>query len=295
MLGVQVRVADLECEVAGMRTVEVQLFERWIAGRPREADRDARPVVESRRLNQHAHRPRERREVPRGQVVAFRRVARMVEAAAELQRRMMEGDFLVHERRRPLLVDGRRERLVAGGREAPVERPCADAAAETAVGPMVAQELEFVRVVPECRPDLPRNNFFVFVPAAGVRTANRAEEAAEAFHFAAHVHDGAPRRELDLPLLDVRQAVPRVLVGVVRAEVAAVPGPREAERSEPAPGLRIVDRALWRRVVAVPLAASRGVQGPDLVAPPEVRRALCLAAIGAQVAREAALHAAHGL
>ena len=57
----EVGVANLEREVAGMRTKEVELLERGIARRSRQAERDDEVVVGRRRAQQQARPSRRTR------------------------------------------------------------------------------------------------------------------------------------------------------------------------------------------------------------------------------------------
>ena len=56
LLRSEIRVADLEREVAGMRPEEIELFERRIARRAREADGDRQLVLRGRRTEQQPDR-----------------------------------------------------------------------------------------------------------------------------------------------------------------------------------------------------------------------------------------------
>ena len=98
VLGVEVLVADLECQVTGVRTVVIQLLERGIAGRARDVERDDEVIVGGLRLEPQPHRSGEFVEVA-GAQTAFGFVTRVIQTAAELHRCM--GDWLSLHRESP--------------------------------------------------------------------------------------------------------------------------------------------------------------------------------------------------
>ena len=75
---------------------------------------------------------------------------------------------------------------------------------------------------------------------------------------------------LDVAFLDERDAVPRVVVPVARADVSARAGPGRADVREARSRLRVVDRALRSLHVASPAAAPARVDGERPVSPRHV-------------------------
>ena len=99
VLGLEVGVADLEREVAGVRAEEVQLLERRVARGAREAA--ARWSACRRRPPGGTASPTDPEASVKSRVgqSAFRLVARVVDPAAELERDVRPGQLFVEERR----------------------------------------------------------------------------------------------------------------------------------------------------------------------------------------------------
>ena len=150
MLRIQLIVADFEREVARVRAVEVQLLERRMARRARQAERHGHGVS---RAQEQAEGARDVVEVPR-QKAALGLVRRVVVAAAELHDHMTPAQLLVDEGGRASLIDRRRQRLRAVGLERSRQSPAADRALQAAERAMVGQQLELRCVVAELSADL---------------------------------------------------------------------------------------------------------------------------------------------
>ena len=112
-LGLQIRIADLERQVAGVRSEEVELLQGRIPRRPGHAGGDDEVVVGGARANQRADRPGELGEVA-GRQRPLRLERRQVHAPAKLQREMRPGQLLVEEGGDAPLIHGRRQRLGSG-------------------------------------------------------------------------------------------------------------------------------------------------------------------------------------
>src|SRR5262245_12416137 len=95
-----------------MRPVVVELLERRVAGRLRDAQRDDEVVVGRLWPQQEANRSREFGEIAVAQP-SFRLVGGAIDTPAKLQRGVRRPDFLVQERGKALLIDRRRQRLFA--------------------------------------------------------------------------------------------------------------------------------------------------------------------------------------
>jgi hypothetical protein len=146
----EVGIADLEREIARVRAEEIQLLERRVAGRARQAERDDHIVVVRHGLHEQAERPRKLGEVAIGQN-ARRLEPRAIDATAELKREVRPGHLFVDEERRPALIDGRRQRFGSDGVELAIEEPAAEGAREPARRTMRQHQLGFFGVVVEHR------------------------------------------------------------------------------------------------------------------------------------------------
>src|SRR6185503_17830946 len=122
-------------------------------------------------------RARTGREAARRLAVRF--VARVLDAAAELHRDVRPRQLLVDERRRPALIDGRRQRFFAARVEGAIQIPRAEAALETADRFVRPERLELVRVVGERGVHLAAGQLLVLVAPDGQRGAERVERARE--------------------------------------------------------------------------------------------------------------------
>ena len=134
-----------------MRTKEVQLFERGIACRSRQAHRDHNVVVGGSRTQQEADRSRRLREVAIWQGVAVGVEVRPIDPAAELQRDMRPGQLLVKKQGTAALVDRWREGFLANGVERTIQKRAADGARETTERPVREHQFGLLGVVVEMR------------------------------------------------------------------------------------------------------------------------------------------------
>ena len=119
-------IADLEREVAGVHAEEEHLFERRRASGARHARGNRQPIVGRRRTQQQAGRQRSVREIALR--LSGRRVVRLIDAAAELQRHVRPRDLFVAQTprtrsdRRPATALRRRRRRTRD--RAPTRRCC---------------------------------------------------------------------------------------------------------------------------------------------------------------------------
>ena len=288
------RVPDLEREVAGVRTEEVQLLERRIARRARRADRKRQLVVRGRRPHEQADRRRSVGETPVRQT-ALGGERRVIQPAAELQRRMRPRHFLVDEHGRGALVDRWRQGFRAGGAERAIEERRADGAGQPSDRAVLRLRIDVGRVVGERGADLIALELVVAIAAVSAEHAIRREQSRQPFGAGAEPDQVAPRRELNAPFLDDGNAVLRVVVAVAPADVAPLAGPRRADRGKPRPRLRVVDRPFRRLDISRATAAARDVQRPSVVAREQVARRASLGRGGSQVERRAAVRAVDAL
>ena len=105
-LGIELGIANLEREVAGVDAEEVQLFQRRVARGPRDVERKGQLVVGRRRPKQDADRSRAVGEVAIRQPALWR-IARPVDAAPELHGHVRPGQLLVQEERKGVFIDRR--------------------------------------------------------------------------------------------------------------------------------------------------------------------------------------------
>src|SRR5688500_18273803 len=105
---------------------------------------------------------------------------------------------------------------------------------------MPEHDVCLVGVVLELGSHFPAHDFLVAIAARGKAGANAFEHATEFFHASLDGKHVAARRQLDLSLLDERNAVPGVVVAVARADETVVTRPREADVAEAAARLGVL-------------------------------------------------------
>ena len=206
------------------------------------------------------------REVPIGQA-AFRLVARVVQAAAELERDVRPRQLFVEECGDVLLVHRRRQGLCADGLEVPVAGRKAHRTRQPPVLPVPREQVEVERVVREVRADLGALELVVLVAPHAKRGPIGVEEAAEVLAATPQGELVALRRQLDHAPLDDGHAIPHVVVAVTAADIVLVGRPRQAHVGRGGAPLRVVDVAVRRAHVAVAVRRAAGMQRPAVVAP----------------------------
>jgi hypothetical protein len=161
MLRVEIGVPDLEGEVTRMRSIEIQLFERGIAGGAGEAERHRKRIPG---VQQEPHRTRGVGEVASPQPALWVK-ARIFDAAAELEGDVRPHEFLENEGGGPTLIHRRRQRLRADGLERSCKAPATDGAFESTELSVTEQQLQLRGVVLESSADLRAFELLMFISA----------------------------------------------------------------------------------------------------------------------------------
>ena len=282
VLRLQVGVADLVGQVTRVGPEVIQLFERGIARRPRQVDRDHEVVVGRLRLDQQADRTRELGEVARPQT-AFRLVGRVIEPAAELHRGVRRLDLFVDEAGIRVLIHRRRQRLGADGVERAGHEPAAEAAHQPPGALVRQQHLALDGVVAEGRADLLTLELGMLIATHAQGGAIRLQPAGQVLGAGTNAERVPLRREADGAIFNDRDAVLRIVVAVAGAEVRLLAGPGAADLAHRHARLGIRHLAFGRGVVARPAGRAAEVQRESAVADVHVAGAAGRAGVGAVI------------
>src|SRR5688572_5402488 len=133
--------------------------------------------------------------------------------------------FLIEEPGEAVLIDRRRQRLGAGGFEGAIEEPAADAADESAQGPMRQQYFGLGGIIVERGADLAAVQLRMLVAAHAEGGAIRLQQAGALRGAGTDAERVPPRRQRDQAFFDDGNAVPGVVVAVTRSDIGVLAGP----------------------------------------------------------------------
>ena len=269
-----------------MRPEVIELFERRVARRARQVQRDHDVVFRGLRLQEQAGRRGpfiERTDAS----ILVRLERRVIESPAELQRGMPRFDFFIHERGGRALIDRGCQRLVAERLEGASHEPSADAADQRSRAPVRQQHFAFRRVVVEGRRHIVALELGVLVVPDAERGAIRLQPAVQALPAGAGADRMAPGCQLDLAF-DDGNPVLRIVVTVTDADVLLFADSRHADLCQRRPRLRVLHFAFRRVVVVRSIAGAPDVHDVLTIADPHVAGETLGAPVAAEVDGEIA-------